>query len=152
MTLIDKIAEDLKSAMKMADKTRLETLRMIRAALLEKQVEKRPHGGMTPEDEIAVLISLSKKRKESISIYRENGRNDLAEQEEAELSVLQEYLPKQSSQEEIEAIVKSVITETGASGPKDFGKVMPEVMKLLKGKADGKLVQNSVKQQLGSLE
>ena len=81
MTLSEKISDHLKKAMKSGDKIRLETLRTIRAALLEKEVEKRPQGGMTGEDEIAVLISSAKKRKESISIFRENGRNDLAEQE-----------------------------------------------------------------------
>ncbi len=149
MTLIDKISEDLKSAMKLPDKTRLETLRTIRAALLEKQVEKRPQGGMTAEDELSVLLSSSKKRKESITIFRENNRNDLADQEEKELSIIQEYLPKQLGREEIEKIVQKAIETTGGTAS-DFGKVMSEAMKELRGKADGKLVQDVVKHMLGS--
>jgi len=149
MTLIDTIAQDLKAAMKSGDKIRLETLRTVRAGLLEKQVEKRPSGGMSGEDEMSVLIAASKKRKEAITIYRQNGRNDLAEQEEKELAIIQEYLPKQLSNEDVEEIVKKVIAEVGAVGSKDFGKAMPAAMRELKGKADGKLVQELVKRFLG---
>jgi hypothetical protein len=150
MTLIDKISEDLKVAMKSRDKLRLETLRTIKAGFLEKQVEKRPTGGMSNEDEISVLISAAKKRKESIEIFRNAGRNDLADQEEKELGIIQEYLPKQLALEEIEEIVRNKINEIGAVGAKDFGKVMPNVMKELKGKADGKLLQETVKKLLGN--
>ena len=150
MTLIDKISEDLKVAMKSGDKLRLETLRTIKAGFLEKQVEKRPNGGISNEDEISVLISAAKKRKESIEIFRNAGRNDLADQEEKELGIIQEYLPKQLALEEIEEIVRNKINEIGVVGAKDFGKVMPNVMKELKGKADGKLVQETVKKLLGN--
>lgn len=149
MSLLDKIADDMKKAMKSGEKIRLETLRLIRAGLLEKRVEKRPSGGMTAEDEMAVLISASKKRKESIEIYRKVAREDLAVQEEQELAIIQEYLPKQMSNDEIEAFIKKVITETSATSQKDFGKVMPVVMKELKGKADGRLIQELVKKHLG---
>jgi uncharacterized protein YqeY len=149
MGMLETISEDLKAAMKGGDKLRLETLRSIRAALLEKQVEKRPHGGITAEDEMAVLISSSKKRKESISIFRANGREDLAGQEEKELAIIGEYLPKQLGAEEVTGVIKRIIAEMGASSQKDFGKVMPSVMKELKGKADGKLIQETVKQLLG---
>jgi uncharacterized protein YqeY len=149
MALIDKIALDMKDAMKGGKKLRLETLRTLRAGLLEKQVEKRPSGGVTPEDEIAVLNSALKKRKEASTIYRQNGRNDLADQEDQELAIIQEYLPKQLSQEEIGQLVQQIISTTGASGAKDFGKVMPLAMKELKGKADGKIVQETVKKLLG---
>ena len=150
MGLIDKISDDLRLAMKAGDKIRLETLRTIRAGLLEKQVEKRPSGGMTTEDEMSVVISSSKKRKESIEVFRNAGRNDLADQEQKELEIIQEYLPKQLSQNEIEEIVKIKISEVGAATGKDFGKVMPAVMKELKGKADGKLIQETVKRLLGN--
>ena len=150
MTLIDKISEDLKVAMKSGDKLRLETLCTIKAGFLEKQVEKRPNGGISNEDEISVLISAAKKRKESIEIFRNAGRNDLADQEEKELGIIQEYLPKQLSSVEIEEIVRNKINEIGAVGARDFGKVMPNVMKELKGKADGKLVQETVKKLLGN--
>jgi uncharacterized protein len=149
MPLLEKISEDIKTALKRGDKLRLETIRTIRAGLLEKQVEKRPQGGMTPEDEIAVLISASKKRKEAIEIYRNNGRNELAEQEERELGIIQEYLPKQMTLTEIEDIIRKTIKTTGATSDKDFGKIMPLVMKELKGKADGKIIQESVKRLLG---
>jgi len=149
MGMMETIAEHMKVAMKSGEKLRLETLRTIRAGLLEKQVEKRPAGVMTPDDEIAVLTSAMKKRKEAILIYREHGRNDLADQEEQELKIIQEYLPKQLSQEEVAEIVKQAIAATGATSQKDFGKVMPAVMKELKGKADGRLVQDTVKKFLG---
>ncbi len=143
--MLDKISEDLKAAMKAGNKTRLETLRTMRAGLLEKQVEKRPTGGMTAEDELAVLMAASKKRKEAIEAYKNYNRNDLAQQEEAELQVIQEYLPKQLSSDEVKEIVKRVIAEVGATSDKDFSKVMGPVMKELKGKADGKLIQETVK-------
>ena len=149
MALMEKIASDMKDAMKGGHKLRLETLRTLRAGLLEKQVEKRPSGGMTPEDEIAVLNSALKKRKEASTIYRQNARIDLAEQEEQELAIIQEYLQKQLSQSEIEQLIQQMISTVGARGAKDFGKVMPLVMKELKGKADGKIVQETVKKLLG---
>ncbi len=149
MTLMEKISIDLKNALKSGEKLRLETIRTIRAALLEKQVEKRPTGGMTPDDETSVLISAAKKRRESIDIFRQAGRNDLADQEEKELLIIQEYLPKQLAQDEIEIIITKIITDVGATSAKDFGKVMPLVMKELKGKADGKIVQETVKKLLG---
>jgi len=149
MALLDKISDDMKSAMKSGKKLRLETLRMIRAGLLEKQVEKRPSGGMTGEDEVAVLVAAAKKRKEAVTIYREKGREDLARTEEEELDIIQEYLPKQLSAAEIEELVKKAVSASGAATAKDFGKVMPLVMKELKGKADGKLVQEIVKRTLG---
>lgn len=149
MALLEKISEDMKNAMKAGNKLRLETLRLIRAGLLEKQVEKRPSGGMIAEDEITVLISASKKRKEAIEIYRNNNRNDLADQEEMELAIIQEYLPKQVTPKEIEEFVQKVIAEQNAKTIKDFGKVMPIVMKEFKGKADGKQIQVIVKKSLG---
>ncbi len=149
MAMLEKIADDMKAAMKAGQKLRLETLRMIRAGLLEKQVEKRPSGGMTPDDEIAVLNSCLKKRKEAITIYRQHGRNELADQEEQELGIIQEYLPKQLTVAEVEEVVRTTIRSFGAASPKDFGKIMPLVMKELKGKADGKLIQETVKKILG---
>ena len=148
MSMLDKIAEDMKVAMKAGEKLRLETLRTIRAGLLEKQVEKRPAGGMTNDDEIAVLNSALKKRKEAMLIFRENGRPELAEQEEKEYEVIQAYLPEQLTIGEIEEVVQRAIQSVGG-GVKNFGKVMPLVMKEVKGKADGKVVQETVKKLLG---
>lgn len=150
MPLLDVVSKEMQIALKGGDKVRLETLRMIRAALLEKQVEKRPSGGMTPEDEIQVLISSAKKRKESIEVYEANGRMDLAGQERMELEIIQTFLPKQMSEEEITGIIQGLILQTGAAGQKDFGRVMPLAMKELKGKADGKIVQELVKKLLGA--
>lgn len=150
MSLKDRISEDLKASMKSGDKLRLETLRTLRAVLLEKEIEKRGTGpGMTADDEIATLTSAAKRRKESIEQFRLGGRPELAEQEEKELAIIHEYLPKQLSAEEISAVINDVLAQTGASSPADFGKVMPLVMKSVKGKADGRLVQDLVKKSLG---
>jgi uncharacterized protein YqeY len=149
MKLIDRISEDIKAAMKGGAKVRLETLRSIRAALQEKVVERRPSGKeIGEEDELAVLNQASKKRKEAIEIYRTQKREDLAQTEEEELRVIQEYLPKQMSPAELDEVVRRAIASTGASTAKDFGKVMPLVMKEVKGKIDGRLAQETVKRML----
>ena len=151
MGLNEKISDDLKAAMKSGDKIRLETLRTIRAALMEKEIEKRGSGAaMSPEDEVGVLTSAAKKRKESIEVFQKGGRADLVEQEGKELAIIQEYLPRQMSADEVEAIVRGVAGELGAVSAADFGKVMSAVMKQLKGKADGKLIQEIVKKALGA--
>ena len=148
MSLIDTIAADIQKAMKSRQTLRLETLRMVRAALQEKVVERRPQGGLRDEDELTVLLQAAKKRKEAIDIYREKGRPDLAVQEEEELGIIQEYLPRQLTAEELRSIVQKIISTTGATSAADFGKVMPAVMKEVKGKADGKLVQDTVRKLL----
>jgi uncharacterized protein len=150
MGLKEQISDEIKAAMKMPDKTRLETLRTLRAALMEKEIEKRGSGQpVTPEDEIAVMMTASKKRKESIEQFDKGGRPELAEQERRELAIIQEYLPKQMAANDIAAVIEQVVAETSATSASDFGKVMPQVMKQLKGKADGKLIQDMVKKRLG---
>lgn len=150
MSLKETISEEIKSAMKGGDKLRLETLRTIRAALMEKEIELRGAGTpMGPDHEIGVLNSAAKKRKESIEVFQKAGRTELADQETKELAIIQGFLPKQLSPEEIVEIIKDTIGQSGASGPGDFGKVMPQVMKLVKGKADGKVVQDLVRKHLG---
>lgn len=150
MALKDKISEDLKAAMKSGDKLRLETLRTIRATLMEKEIERRGSGKeVTPEDELGVLTGAAKKRRESIEQFQKGGRADLVDQETKELGIIQEYLPKQMSAEEVVTVVRGIIAQAGAAGPADFGKVMPLVMKELKGKADGKLIQETVRRTLG---
>jgi uncharacterized protein len=150
MSLGERISEDLKTAMKSGDKLRLETLRTLRAALLEKEIERRGGDkGMTAEDELGVLTASAKKRREAIEQFEKGGRQDLANQERNELVIIQEYLPKQLGRDEVESIVKAIIASTGAAGPADFSKVMPLAMKELKGKADGRLVQEVVKSLLG---
>jgi uncharacterized protein YqeY len=149
MTLNERINNDLKEALKSRDRTRLDTLRLLRAGMIE--LSKRGTGKeITPEDELSVLTAAVKKRKEAIELYEKGGRADLAHQERQELDVISSYLPKQLSKEEAEQIIQRIISETGASSSKDFGKVMPLAMKELKGKIEGKLVQELVKSKLGA--
>jgi hypothetical protein len=149
MGLKEKISDDLKAAMKSGDKTRLETLRMLRAALMEKEIEKRGTGKpMSPEDEMGVLSSSAKKRRESMEQFEKGGRPELVEQEGKELAIIQEYLPKQMSPDEVLKVVENAVVTLGVSADSDFGKVMSFVMKELKGKADGKLIQDLVRKRL----
>jgi uncharacterized protein YqeY len=143
MNLKERINNDLKEAMKSGDKIRLNTVRSIRALILEFE-KSGANKELTPEEEVKLLTSAAKKRKDSIEQFKNAGRMDLVEKEEAELKVLLEYLPKQLSEEEIETEVKKIIAATGAKGKEDFSKVMPEAMKTLKGKADGNLVRKIV--------
>lgn len=145
MTLKEKIVEDMKAAMKGGQARRLETLRSLKAAMQEKEIALRPKE-MTPEDVLGVVMSAAKRRKESIEMFQQGGRQDLVAQETEELGIIQEYLPQQVGRTEIERIVREVVAQTGAASAADFGKVMPQVMKQLKGKADGKLVQDIVKE------
>lgn len=149
MTLNEQINNDLKAAMKSGDKARLDTLRLLRAHMIE--LSKRGSGGLiTPEEELSVLMTAMKKRREAIEVYEKAGRSELAQQEKTELEIISGYLPKQLTAEEAGAIIQRIIGETGASSAKDFGKVMPLAMKELKGKIDGKLVQEMVKSKLGA--
>ncbi|MBI5474331.1 MAG: GatB/YqeY domain-containing protein [Ignavibacteriae bacterium] len=151
MALKEKISEDIKTAMKSGDKLRLETLRTLRAVLMEKEIDLRGSGKpMTPDDETSTLVSAAKKRKESIEQFQAGGRMDLVAQETSELAIIQEYLPKQMGEDEIKQVIEAVVKETGASAAADFSKVMPLVMKQLKGKADGKVIQELVKKRLAS--
>jgi hypothetical protein len=148
MTLTERINDDLKAAMKSGDQVRLNTVRSIRAILIE--LSKRGTGAITPEEEVQALIAAAKKRKEAIELYEKAARKDLADTERQELAVIQGYLPKQLTREEADAVVMRVIADSGASGPKDMGKVMGPVMKELKGKIDGAIIQELVKSRLGS--
>ncbi len=150
MTLKEKIAEDMKHAMKSGEKLRLETLRTLRAALMEKEIDRRGSGQpVTPEDEIGVLTSAAKKRKESIEQFGRGGREDLVAQETSELQIIQEYLPRQMTRDEVIAVIRRIIGETGASSAADFSKVMPLAMRELKGKMEGNLVRDAVLELLG---
>ncbi|TCD47062.1 GatB/YqeY domain-containing protein [Chlorobium sp. N1] len=147
MSLKEQIDADLKAAMKSGEKTRLTAIRSIRAALLEKEVSIRVGGKaeLSEDQEMDVLSSLAKRRRDAIEQFNAGGRADLAENEEAELKVIETYLPEPAGAEEIEAVVREVIAKTGASSMKDMGRVMGESMKALKGKADGSAVQAAVK-------
>ena len=147
MNLTQRINEDLKAAMKSGNKLRLETLRMLRAQIIEfeKKGLDRP---MNEDDEMSILMSASKKRKEAIEIFTKAGRMELVEQETKELEIISEYLPKQLSREDAEKIVENLIQQSGAASMKDLGKVMPIAMKELKGKIDSKVISEIVKQKL----
>jgi len=148
MKLTERISNDLKAAMKSGDKLRLETLRMVRAQILEfeKKGLDRP---MTEDDELSILSSASKKRREAIEQFGNAGRNDLAEKEAKELEIISEYLPKQLSKDEAQAIIANIVKQSGAISVKEMGKVMPLVMKELKGKVDSALISELVRQNLG---
>jgi uncharacterized protein len=143
MALKEKINEDMKSAMKSGDKIRLQTIRSIRALILEFEKSGQDKE-LTPEIELNMLTSAAKKRKESIEQYRNAGREDLATAEESELAIIREYLPKQLSEDEIRQEIVKIAAEVGASTKQDFPKLMPAVMKALKGKADGKVIKGIV--------
>ena len=148
MSMKQRIADDLKAAMKSGDKRRLEVLRMLKARMQEAEVELRAKQGREYEladpEALHVLSAYAKQRRDSIDSFRQGGREDLAGAEEAELAIIQEYLPKQLSADEIRAVVREAIEQSGATSPKDMGAVMKLVMPRVKGAADGKLVNQIV--------
>jgi uncharacterized protein YqeY len=147
MSLKDKIVADLTAAMKAKDATRLGTLRMVKANLMNRQIEKGAE--LTDEETTKALQSLVKQRRDSIEQYTNAGRVELAEKEQAEIEVIEDYLPQAASGEEIEAAVAEAINETGASSMKEMGLVMKTALAKLQGKtADGKLVSETVKAKL----
>ena len=150
MSLKERIGEDIKSAMKAKDKIRLETVRGIKKAILEKEVSLRPKGidSLTEQQEIELLAQQAKQRRDSIEQFAKAGRDDLAEKEKQELAILETYLPEQVDDSELESIVDEIIASVGATSAKDLGKVMGAAMKQLKGKADGKKIQALVKSKL----
>lgn len=148
MSIQDKIQEDLKAALKGGETLRLETLRTLRAQFLEL-AKRGLDKNITPDDEIAVLTTAIKKRKESIEMFEKGGRSDLVAKERQEIEIISLYLPPQLTPKEAEAIIDTIITESGAGSPKDFGKVMSTAMRELKGRIDGKIVQEIVRQKLG---
>jgi hypothetical protein len=150
MSLKQTLDEDIKTAMKAKDKVRLETVRTIKKALLEKEVALRPSGrdSLTEEEEIELLSQQAKQRRDSIEQFTNAGRTELAEKESQELAIIETYLPAQLSDEEAGAILDEVIVAVGATSAKDMGKVMGAAMGKLKGKADGKKIQELVKSKL----
>lgn len=150
MSLKDRISEEIKAAMKAKDKVRLETVRSIKKVILEKESTLRAQGqeALTETQEIEVLSQLAKQRRDSIEQYHQAGRDDLAEQEAQELAILEEYLPKQLSDEEVAAVIDEIIATVGATSAKDMGKVMGPVMQKLKGRAEGQKIQAMVKEKL----
>jgi uncharacterized protein YqeY len=153
MSLKDIISEEIKAAMKAKDKIRLETVRSIKKVILEKETDARAQGkdGLTPEEDMDILVKQAKQRRDSIEQYRNAGRDELADKEAQELEIIESFLPKQLDDNEIGAVIDALIVESGASSPKDMGKVMGAAMKQLKGQADGKKVQELVKAKLSAL-
>lgn len=149
MTLAEKINEDIKAAMLAKDSRKLEALRAIKSGLLILKTGKGA-GDEIPRDlEMGLLKKLVKQRRESAAIYREKGRQELAEEEEFQAAIIEKYLPEQIGGEELKAIVKEIIAETGAESIKDMGRVMGTATKKLAGKADNKEISMIVKELLG---
>ena len=148
MTLAEQIVSDLTASMKAQDAPRTSTLRMVKAAMMNRQIEK---GGQLDDEEVSRLLrSLVKQRRDSIEQYQKAGRQELVDKESAEIEVIETYLPKAATREEIEAVVISAIASTEATSMKDMGKVMKAAQAGLAGKnADGRVVSEIVKSKLG---
>lgn len=149
MNLEERINEEIKLAAKAGNKLRLETIRSIRAAILEF-LKSGENMELTKEVEDKILMNAAKRRRDAIEMYEKGERFELAAKEHQELEIINEFLPKQMTEEEVTAEVSRIVEETGATDMKDLGKVMGLAMSQLKGKADGKLVQQIVKNILGS--
>lgn len=147
MSLEQKVMEEMKGAMRAKDEAALRTLRAIKAAIL---IEKTSGSGteMTEADETKMLQKMAKQRRDSLDIFVQQNREDLAAKEREELAIIERFLPAQMSAEELQQVVKEIIAQVGASSPADMGKVMGVATKQLAGKADGKLVSETVKQLL----
>ena len=147
MSLSEQLIQDMKTAMKSKDSVRVGVIRMVRAELQKAEISQKSE--LKPDDELAVLSRQAKQRRESIEAYEEAGRTELAEKEKAELAVLETYLPKQMTREEVIEIAKDLITSVGASSKSDMGKVMGQLMPKLKGRFPGKDVKPIVEGLLG---
>ena len=146
MPLVDEIQKDMYKAMKEKEKERINALRNIIGKLKYKYIDKGDK--LTEQEEIKVIQSLAKQRRESIELYKQGGRNDLVETETKELSIIEEYLPQAMSEEEVCRLVRETVKETGAESMSDLGKVMPLVMKKGAGKVDGKIAQEILRELL----
>lgn len=148
MSLQDQVMTELKAAMRAKDAVKLEALRAIKSGILLAQTETGSKEEISEEEELKLLQKLVKQRKDSAKIYKEQGREDLAQPELDQAAVIEQFLPAQLSEEEIEQKVKEIIAKTGASGMKDMGKVMGMASKELAGTADGKTISTLVKKNL----
>lgn len=151
MNLFDQISEDIKKAMLAREKVRLEALRGVKKEFLEAKTAKGANGELSDDTATKIMVKMVKQRKESAKIYEENNRPELAQNELAEAAVIEEYLPKQLSEEELVAELKAIIAETGATGPREMGKVMGVATKRLAGRAEGKVVSAKVKELLSNI-
>ena len=148
MSLSEQLNEAMKAAMKARDSLRLNAIRMIRTAIKNREIDERHE--LDDQAVIGVLSTLVKQRKESAQVYRAGGRPELAEKEEQELAIIQEFLPAQLGELELRAIIEAAVSETGATSPKDMGKVMKVVTGKTLGRADGRLVSELVKARLSA--
>jgi len=145
MSLSTQIAEEMKSAMRAKDKVKLEALRSIKSAILLANTEKGGGGELSEDDELKLLQKLQKRHKDSLEIYEQQNRDDLANEERAQLEVIESFLPKQMDEGELRTYLQELIIRVGAEGPKDMGKVMGTASKELAGKADGKTISALVR-------
>ncbi len=150
MELFDIISNDIKEAMKAKDKVALDTLRNIKKVLLEAKTAPGANDTVSDETAIKLIQKLAKQGKESAELYSSQNRPELAAEELAQVAVMEKYLPKQMSEEEIAAALKEIIAQTGAAGPQDMGKVMGVATKQLAGKAEGRVISTIVKQLLNN--
>ncbi|MEP3388083.1 MAG: GatB/YqeY domain-containing protein [Reichenbachiella sp.] len=148
MSLKDQINADIKAAMLAKEKEKLTALRSIKSMILLAETEKGAAEDISEDAEMKLLMKATKQRKDSVDLFREQGRDDLADKEQGELDIISQYLPKQLSEDELKAELQKVIDQVGASGPQDMGKVMGMATKALAGKADGKTISAMVKTML----
>ncbi len=148
MTLLQRVDGDLKTALKSADKLKVSVLRLLKAAIKNQEIDKKH--ALSDEEILAVMSGLAKQRRESIEQFAKGGREDLAEKERLELAILQSYMPEQLSPAELESMILQAIDESGAKGEGDLGKVMRLLMPRTKGLADGRWVNNRVRELLQS--
>jgi uncharacterized protein YqeY len=146
MSLQQRLDDDLKAGMKSSDNLKTSVLRMVKAAVKNKQIEKRKE--LSNEEIISVISTLTKQRRESIDLFSKGGREDLAEKERQELAILQLYMPSQLSPEDLDRIIMEAINESSAEGVKDIGKIMRLIMPRVQGAADGKVVNQRVRELL----
>jgi uncharacterized protein len=148
MTLEEKVMAEMKDAMKTKNEALLRGLRAIKAEIIKAKTDPGAGGVVSAETELKLLQKLVKQRRDSLDIFKQQNRTDLAQKEEEEIAVIERFLPKQLSEEEVREKVKAAIAETGAAGPQDMGKVMGVVSKQLAGQADGKIISGIVKELL----
>jgi uncharacterized protein YqeY len=148
MSLEQQIMAEMKEAMKAKDEATLRGLRAIKAEIIKAKTEPGAGGEISAEKELGLLQKMVKQRRDSLDIYKQQAREDLAQKEEEEIRVIEKYLPRQASPEELKTEVEQIISETGASSPADMGKVMGIATKRLAGKADGKAISAVVKELL----
>ena len=150
MNLFEQVSEDIKKAMLAKEKIRLEALRGIKKEFLEAKTAKGSDGELSDEAALKIIQKMVKQRKDAAQIFAEQGRSDLADNELAEVAVLETYLPAQMSESELEAALKAIIAQAGAASPQDMGKVMGIASKQLSGKAEGRAISEKVKQLLNN--